>query len=87
MQKESLNIIDLDSIERILDYAIAKMDVEIQAIRGLLSKTSESTLRHEFLARIDSLQLVKSQLSIKQLSDELSKSTDPEQEPQHKIYE
>jgi hypothetical protein len=63
--------IDPDLLKVFLEYATAKIDVQIQVTRNALKNVSEASLRQEYLARIDSLQLVKSGLNLNQVAHDI----------------
>jgi hypothetical protein len=79
LQKLKLANIDLTVIEPLLDYAASVIECEIRDLRSALSKIAEPSLRHEYLARLESLQLVKSKLSIANLAHQIEKLTGEEQ--------
>jgi len=61
------------SVEHILDYTVSVVEHQIRLLRSTLTKIAESSLRHEYLARLDELQVVKSKLSIAFLAEEIGK--------------
>lgn len=63
--------IDLTAIEPILDYAICVIDKEILHVRSSLTKIADPSLRHEYLARLDSFHIVKSKLTITELAHQI----------------
>ncbi len=65
--------IDIELIEPVLDYANSVLELQIRIYRDYLMKQVEMSLRHEYLARIDSLQIVKSQLTLSALAGEIGK--------------
>lgn len=71
--------IELAVIEPILDYAASVIEQQIRNLRDILSKIAEPSLRHEYLARLDSLQTVKSKLSISELAQQIGKLDKEEQ--------
>jgi predicted Ser/Thr protein kinase len=77
--------IDLMQIEPILEYAISLLEVEIRNLRASLSKIAEVSLRHEYLARIDSLQVVKSKFSLSELAQQIGK-LDNQEEQKLNVY-
>jgi hypothetical protein len=77
--------IDLVQIEPILEYAASQIEVEIRKLRANLSKISDVSLRHEYLARIDSLQVVKSKFSLSELAQQIGKLENQE-EQQLNVY-
>jgi predicted Ser/Thr protein kinase len=72
--------IDLVQIEPILEYAASQIEVEIRKLRANLSKISDVSLRHEYLARIDSLQVVKSKFSLSELAQQIGKLENQEEQ-------
>lgn len=79
IQKLKAANIELAVIEPILDYAASVIEQQIRTLRDTLSKIAESSLRHEYLARLDSLQTVKSKLSISELAQQIGKLDQEEQ--------
>jgi 5-methylcytosine-specific restriction endonuclease McrBC regulatory subunit McrC len=77
--------IDLMQIEPLLEYAISLLEVEIRNLRASLSKIAEVSLRHEYLARIDSLQVVKSKFSLSELVQQIGK-LDNQEEQKLNVY-
>ncbi|MFY8211713.1 MAG: hypothetical protein ACOVLB_03475, partial [Candidatus Nanopelagicus sp.] len=71
---------DLVQIEPILEYAASQIEVEIRKLRANLSKISDVSLRHEYLARIDSLQVVKSKFSLSELAQQIGKLENQEEQ-------
>ncbi len=64
---------DLDSVQPFLDYAQAVIEREIRLIRAALKAVNQAELRHEYLARIDSLQIVKSLFNAAELAQQIGK--------------
>lgn len=70
--------IDLVVVEPILDYAASVIEHQIRLLRETLSKIAEPSLRHEYLARLEALQVVKSKLSITELAQQIGKLEEEE---------
>ena len=70
MRLKALSI-EPDLLKVFLEYATAKIEVQIQATRNALKNVSEASLRQEYLGRIDSLQLVKSTLNLNQVAHDI----------------
>lgn len=72
--------IDLVQIEPILEYAESLIELQIRKLREILSKVTDVSLRHEYLARIDSLQVVKSKFSLGELAQQIGKLENQEEQ-------